>query len=172
MCSGQLIERSINLISQIFDEKIPDKVTCQPAENLGMIFTNDKGKEYRFEQNGLNVWRSSFDGWLTEMAVQSGVEIRDNTSAVDCVQNEENVTVAFKENNNIYTEHAKYVIDCEGVIGHCDHRERTPALRFRRMQGRECLHCHYLAILQTLLGSTDTGVADGFAFLHCTKGSD
>ncbi|RKI76776.1 hypothetical protein D7V90_20205 [bacterium 1xD42-87] len=26
--------------------------------------TNDAGKEYRFEQEGLNVWRSHFDGGL------------------------------------------------------------------------------------------------------------
>lgn len=31
------------------------------------------------------------------------------------------------------------------------------------MQGRECLHCHYLAILLILTDYPDTGVADGFA---------
>lgn len=31
------------------------------------------------------------------------------------------------------------------------------------MQGRECLHCHYLAILLFLTEYPDTGVAGGFA---------
>lgn len=31
------------------------------------------------------------------------------------------------------------------------------------MQGRKCLHCHYLAILLILTDYPDTGVADGFA---------
>lgn len=31
------------------------------------------------------------------------------------------------------------------------------------MQGRECLHCHYLAILLILTDYPDTGAADGFA---------
>lgn len=31
------------------------------------------------------------------------------------------------------------------------------------MQGRKCLHCHYLAILLILIDYPDTGVADGFA---------
>ena len=31
------------------------------------------------------------------------------------------------------------------------------------MQGRKCLHCHYLAILLFLTEYPDTGVADGFA---------
>lgn len=116
-CSGQLIERSINLISQIFNEKIPDNVTCKPRENLGMIFTNDKGKEFRFEQNGLNIWRSSFDSWLSEKAAQYGAEIRDDTLAIDCIQNKDFVTVTLKNNNSIYKEKAKYVINCEGVAG-------------------------------------------------------
>ena len=34
------------------------------------------------------------------------------------------------------------------------------------MQGRKCLHCHYLAILLILIDYPDTGVADGFAI--CT----
>lgn len=115
-CSGQLIKKSIDLVLKIFGEKIPDKVMCQPAENRGMIFTNDKGKEFRFEQEGLNVWRSSFDGWLSQKAAECGAEIRDNTSAISCDQSKDIVTVSLR-GNNTYTEQAKYIIDCEGCVG-------------------------------------------------------
>jgi len=118
-CSGQLISKTINLVNTYFGESVPDYVMCTPEENRGMIFTNDKGKEFLFEQNGLNVWRSSFDNWLAEKAARSGVEIRDCTVAVSCENYEKNtgaVTVTFK-GENIYTEKAKYVINCEGVVG-------------------------------------------------------
>lgn len=40
-----------------------------PTEDRGMIFTDDTGKEYCFEQVGLNVWCSHFDGWFAEKEI-------------------------------------------------------------------------------------------------------
>ena len=60
-CSGVLIKKSLDLVKLYFGEDAPLSVTCEPAENRGMVFTNDCGREYRFAQEGLNMWRSSFD---------------------------------------------------------------------------------------------------------------
>jgi len=38
---------------------------CIPTDNRGMVFTDDRGKEFCFEQEGVNIWRSSFDSWLS-----------------------------------------------------------------------------------------------------------
>lgn len=115
-CSGQLIQKTLNLVEQYFGEATPYSVTCTPAENRGMIFTNDQGKEYRFEQPGLNVWRSSFDEWLAGKAKQSGAELRDETAVLSCKEENDTVTVTFK-GKSVYTEQAKFVLDCEGVVG-------------------------------------------------------
>ena len=68
-CSGVLIKKSMELVKTYFGEDVPESAMCTPTENRGMIFTNDAGKEYRFEQEGLNVWRSHFDGWLDRKSV-------------------------------------------------------------------------------------------------------
>ena len=115
-CSGQLIKKTIDLVQAYFGEAVPADTMCVPIENKGMIFTNDKGKSFRFEQDGLNVWRSSFDKWLADKAEQSGVEVRDNTTALSCEEQDGIVTVTLK-GENTYIEQAKYVIDCEGVVG-------------------------------------------------------
>lgn len=115
-CSGQLIKKSLDLVREYFGEDVPDFTTCVPLENRGMIFTDDKGETFRFEQQGLNVWRSEFDNWLAEKAVQSGVEIRDDTSAISVSENNGIVTVTLK-GERTYTEQARYVIDCEGAVG-------------------------------------------------------
>ena len=78
-CSGQLIKKTVDLVQEYFGVAVPASVMCTPTENRGMIFTNDKGKEFRFEQPGLNVWRSSFDNWLAMKASEYGVEVRDCT---------------------------------------------------------------------------------------------
>ncbi len=115
-CSGQLIKKSLDLVREYYGEDVPDFVTCTPSENRGMIFTDDKGKTFRFEQQGLNVWRSSFDNWLAKKAKQSGTEIRDGTTAMTASENDGIVTVTLK-GDRAYTEQARYVIDCEGAVG-------------------------------------------------------
>lgn len=115
-CSGQLIKKSLDLVQAYFKEAVPSSVMCTPAENRGMIFTDDKGKVFRFEQEGLNVWRSSFDHWLAMQAAQSGAEFRDSTTAISCETENDAVIVTLK-GENTYKESANYVINCEGVVG-------------------------------------------------------
>jgi len=115
-CSGQLIKKTMDLVQTYFGEAVPISTMCAPTENRGMIFTDDKGRTFRFEQDGLNVWRSTFDKWLADKAAQSGAEVRDHTAALSCQERDGIVTVTLK-GESTYTEQAKYVIDCEGVVG-------------------------------------------------------
>ena len=115
-CSGVLIKKSMELVKKYFGEAVPEYVMCTPTDNRGMIFTNDAGKEYRFEQEGLNVWRSHFDGWLVEKAKESGAAVRDGVAALSCTEKDGFVEVSLHGQRN-FTEGARYVIDCEGVVG-------------------------------------------------------
>ncbi len=115
-CSGILIKKSIDLVKRYFCEDVPEHTMCEPKENRGMVITDDKGQEYRFEQEGVNIWRSSFDYWLATKAVQSGAVLRDETAALSCEEQVNSVTVRLK-GTSIYTEKAKFVIVCDGVVG-------------------------------------------------------
>lgn len=115
-CSGQLIQKSIDLVQRYFDREVPRSAMCTPTENRGMIFTSDRGKEYRFQQEGLNIWRSSFDHWLAERAEEAGAEVRDGAAAISCTQDSKTATVTLRS-GKVYTETARYLIDCEGVVG-------------------------------------------------------
>lgn len=115
-CSGQLIKKSMDLVEAYFGEAVPAAALCAPTESKGMIFTDDKGREFRFEQEGLNVWRSSFDNWLADRAAQFGAEVRDCTAALSCEERDGTVIVTLKGKHS-YTEQARYVINCEGVVG-------------------------------------------------------
>ncbi len=115
-CSGVLIKKTMDLVKLYFGETTPLSAMCEPTENRGMIFMDDKGKEYRFEQEGLNVWRSSFDNWLADKAKESGAQVRDETTVLSCEDRGDYVTVTLREQET-YTEQARYVLDCEGVTG-------------------------------------------------------
>ena len=115
-CSGVLIQKSMDLVRRYYGQDVPLSATCTPVENRGMIFTDDKGRGLRFEQGGLNVWRSSFDNWLAEQAAASGAEVRDGTSAISCEEQPGSISVTMRGESSC-TEQARYVIDCEGVTG-------------------------------------------------------
>lgn len=115
-CSGVLIKKAMDLVKLYFGEPAPQLATCAPCDNKGMIFTTDKGDEYRFEQEGLNVWRSSFDNWLVEKAAESGAKVCDGTAATNCTQHDGYAEVTLRD-DKVYTEKARYVLDCEGVVG-------------------------------------------------------
>ena len=115
-CSGILIRKSLNLVKTYFQEVIPNFVMCTATENRGMIFIDDKGKEYRFEQKGVNVWRGSFDYWLLSKALEKGAEILENTSVVSCLQNTNGIEVTLSGEKE-RVEYCKHVIDCEGAAG-------------------------------------------------------
>ncbi len=114
-CSGVLIKKSMDLVQKYFGQTVPLCATCTPIDNRGMIFTTDNGKEYAFEQEGLNVWRSSFDHFLAQKAIEHGAELRDNTSATACEDTDDGVTVTLRCNGKAYSEKAKYVVYCSGV---------------------------------------------------------
>lgn len=69
-----------------------------------------------YEQAGLNIWRDSFDHWLTERAVIAGAKLRDQTAALSC-QEQENYVIVKLKGKTEYGEKAKIVISCEGVTG-------------------------------------------------------
>lgn len=159
-CSGQLIKKSLNLVQTYFGESVPASVMCAPAESRGMIFTDDKGRTFHFEQEGLNVWRSSFDHWLAQKAAQSGVEVRDCTLALSCEERDGVVTVTLK-GEQIYAEQAEYVINCEGVVGSIKRKLLGHNFQYITTyqtfnQGRIDLDYHYFyAFLQPELSEYD-----------------
>ncbi len=112
-CSGVLIEKSMHLIEKYFGQSVLLSVCCTPIQNRGMVFTDDLGMEYKFESRGLNIWRDKFDYWLTTLAKQSGVEVKDESMVSSIQKIDDRVCVSV----NRTKEYAKFVVDCSGAVG-------------------------------------------------------
>lgn len=112
-CSGVLIEKSLHLIEKYFGQSVPLSVSCTPVQNRGMVFTDDLGREYKFESRGLNIWRDKFDFWLTTLAKESGAEIKDESAVTSIQEIDDKIYVSV----NGIKEFAKFVVDCSGVVG-------------------------------------------------------
>lgn len=152
-CSGVLIRKAVGLVKSYFGEDVPESVMCTPVENRGMIMTDDRGREYCFEQDGLNVWRSYFDGWLAKKAEEYGAEVRDGVTALFCREQDGLVEVCLHGEGND-REQARYVLDCEGVVG----------VLKRKLIGRVP---EYITTFQTFYeGSIDLDLCYFYAYLQ------
>ena len=116
-CSGVLIKKSIDLITKYFNVEIPQSVMCTPFDNRGMVICNDKNQILHYEQNGLNIWRSSFDYWLLSHAVSVGAKVFDETSVIKCTQADNCVAATLSGKHSCEIK-AKFVIDCGGATNH------------------------------------------------------
>lgn len=117
-CSGVLIGRTVQLVREHFASDVPTQVTCTPIVSKGMVFVDDMGREQRFDQDGLNVWRSDFDGWLTVRAQEAGGQVRDCTRAItvrDCGDHAE--VLLHSPGQGSQWEQARHVIVCDGGAG-------------------------------------------------------
>lgn len=112
-CSGILIKKSINLIENEFG-KISDSVLCKPNISKGIIITNEENQTFKFESDGLNVWRNLLDEWLALKAQSAGAELRQSTSAISCEEKQDHVSVKLHD-GEIYEEKARIVVACDGA---------------------------------------------------------
>ena len=115
-CSGMLIEKAIRLVQSYVNTDIPHSVTCEPRQNKGLIFYDEQGKIYKFEQNALNIWRDRFDHWLLIKSEEAGTEIRQNTTVLSCEDMSDHVNVQMQKGGDVFTETAHIVIVCTGAI--------------------------------------------------------
>lgn len=128
-CSGILIGKTLELLREHFGE-VPRAALCTPYENRGMVFFDDDGKEFCFEQKGLNVWRSPFDFWLWEQAATRGANLIEGRNVTAVTQGDGFAEVAFADGTKL---RARFVIDCSGAAG---------GLRGRSEGGRDLVYTY------------------------------
>ena len=125
-----------------------------------MVFTDSQGREYRFEQTGLNVWRSGCDYFWAKRAEERGAELRDKTPVLACREEGDGIAVSLG-GAPPRTERARYLIVCEGVTGSLRRRltgaERDFVTTFQTFsRGTVELDPHYFyAYLQPELSGYD-----------------
>ena len=151
-CSGILIEKSLQFIERHCGCGVPQSVTCTPVDNRGMIFTDDEGREYRFNSRGLNIWRDKFDYWLLSLARQAGATVKDESCVADVRETDEAVEVIV--DGRIVK--ARYVIDCSGAVGIGRKVQRNVITYQTYNHGKIDLDPHYFyAYLQPELSGYD-----------------
>ena len=80
---------------KLIGKKIPKEKLCK-NELYKVDIITPKGKTIGGKMQMLNFWRSTFDSWLNQLAIEEGADFQDNTSLVDFQKTSKgiNITVA------------------------------------------------------------------------------
>jgi len=114
ICSGLIVERSLDLLEEYFGNP-PEEVFSEPRFPKGarLCLAGDKFTDVPTEKSqGLCVWRSDFDHWLIQ---QSGADVMDEHQVVGVSQTDEKVRVGIlKRDGETIEIEASYVIGADG----------------------------------------------------------
>jgi flavin-dependent dehydrogenase len=115
-CSGVLIKKTKMLVEKNFG-RIPDIVTCTPVNTRGIVIKNEIGKEFVFEDDGLNIWRDRFDYWLVNQACSGGAQLLESATVLDFTEQKDYVSLKVKRDGKYDIIDGRLVIACDGVNG-------------------------------------------------------
>jgi geranylgeranyl reductase family protein len=115
-CSGVLIKKSRELIEKKFGV-IPASVLCAPVNTRGIIIKNENGKEFKFEDDGVNIRRDVFDLWLVRQAQNDGADLLESSRVLSFVEKDDCVSLMVDSNGRREEICGRVIIAADGVNG-------------------------------------------------------
>ena len=100
---------------KLIGKKIPREKLCK-NELYKVDIITPQGKTIGGKMKMLNFWRSTFDSWLNQLAIEEGADFQDNTSLVDFqkIPKGINITIAKEGANQQLT--ASFLIGADGML--------------------------------------------------------
>jgi flavin-dependent dehydrogenase len=99
---------------KLIGEKIPaDKLCTNEIFNMNIITPDDN--VFQGKMRVLNFWRSTFDRWLNEVAVEAGAEFQDQTRLLDYETHSEGLTLNIQNKFQDRRITTKYLIAADGM---------------------------------------------------------
>jgi flavin-dependent dehydrogenase len=109
-CSGI----QFGYFEKLVGRKIPPEALCE-NEIFNMHIIAPDGKDFGGKMKVLNFWRSTFDRWLNDLAIEEGAIFEDSTRMLDYEVVEDGYIVKLqsgKEKKEVFT---RYLIGADGM---------------------------------------------------------
>ncbi len=87
-CSGI----QFSYFEKLVGKKIPKEKLCK-NELYKVDMITPSGKTLGGKMKMLNFWRSTFDSWLNQLAIEQGAEFQDNTALVEFVKTQKGINL-------------------------------------------------------------------------------
>ena len=109
-CSGI----QFSYFEKLIGKPIPKDKLCANAIGNMYLITPD-GKTIKGKMPILNFWRSTFDRWLNDLAVEAGASFQDEVKLVDFASTDTGIRVTLQAGSESREVLARYLIGADGM---------------------------------------------------------
>jgi len=110
-CSGI----QFSYFEKLVGSKIPKDKLCK-NELFKVDMITPSGKTLGGKMRMFNFWRSTFDSWLNQLAVEQGSEFQDNTSLIDFFKTEKGVNLTLEQDAKSTQIATRFLIGADGML--------------------------------------------------------
>ena len=100
---------------KLIGKKIPKEKLCK-NELYKVDIVTPKGKTFGGKMRMLNFWRSTFDSWLNQIAIEEGANFQDNASFVDFIKDQNGIVVTYSKDNSSTQIRTRFLIGADGML--------------------------------------------------------
>ena len=127
-CSGI----QFSYFEKLVGEKIPKEKLCK-NELCKVDIITPTGKTLGGKMKMLNFWRSTFDSWLNQLAVEQGAQFQDNTSLVEFTKNEKAITLTLSKDIKTTQISTRFLIGADGMLSSIRSKLKPESLEKKRL---------------------------------------
>jgi geranylgeranyl reductase family protein len=110
-CSGI----QFSYFEKLVGKKIPKEKLCS-NELFKVDIITPKGKTLQGKMKMFNFWRSTFDSWLNQIAIDEGVDFQDNTALLNYQKNQKEIKITVSKENNQRQFTTRFLIGADGML--------------------------------------------------------
>ena len=100
---------------KLIGKKIPKEKLCKNVLYKVEMVT-PKGKTIGGKMRMLNFWRSTFDSWLNQLAIDEGADFQDDTSFIEFCKDQKGIIVTFSKENKSAQIRTRFLIGADGML--------------------------------------------------------
>ena len=110
-CSGI----QFSYFEKLVGKKIPKEKLCK-NELFKVDMITPSGKTLGGKMKMLNFWRSTFDSWLNQLAIEQGAEFQDNTSLIEFTKTQKGINLTLSKDNKSTQITTRFLIGADGML--------------------------------------------------------
>ena len=110
-CSGI----QFSYFEKLIGKKIPKEKLCK-NELYKVDMITPTGKTLGGKMKMLNFWRSTFDSWLNQLAIEQGAEFQDNTSLVEFTKTQKGINLTLSKDKKSTQITTRFLIGADGML--------------------------------------------------------
>jgi flavin-dependent dehydrogenase len=127
-CSGI----QFSYFEKLIGKKIPKEKLCK-NELFKVDMVTPSGKTLGGKMKMLNFWRSTFDSWLNQLAIEQGAEFQDNTSLIEFAKTQKGLNLTLSKDNKSSQITTRFLIGADGMLSGIRSKLKPESLEKNRL---------------------------------------